>query len=127
MALFDNVNYTFYCDTLGRSAVPDEAAFKPYVLENCLYVKSLIDDGLLAEKAEDGFDSAVCMMIEEDYKYSLIESGQTAVEASESIGGYSYSANTKAYDVALEKNSRSLAEKKYRWLALYCHVLAGVK
>lgn len=127
MALFDNVNYTFYSDTLGRSTVPDEATFEEHKLVNLLYVKSLYSDGLLLEKEEYGIDSAVCMMIEEDYKNSLIESGDANEVSGESIGGYSYSVNTKAYDLAVEKNFKAIGEKKYFWLREYCHVLSGVR
>lgn len=127
MALFDNVNYTFYSDTLGRAVVPNEEVFNSFKTENMLYVKQLVNDDFIVEREENGIDSAICMMIEEDYKNSLIESGQTAVETSESIGGYSYSVSAKEYELNIEKNVKSLAEKKYKWLLLYCHILSGVK
>ena len=67
MALFDNVTYTYYTGTLGRTKVPSEAVFNDYKLQNVLYVKSLLNDGLLKEREAGGIDNACCMMIEEDY------------------------------------------------------------
>ena len=67
MALFDNVTYTYYSDTLGRSVVPSEADFNAHKLENTLYVKQLIDDGLILPKDNNSFDNAACLLIECDY------------------------------------------------------------
>lgn len=124
--MFENVNYNFYSDTLGRAEVPNEAEFNKYALENKLYAKKLYEDGLIEEKEENGIDSAVCLMIEEDYKASQIESGNSALDASESINGYSHSIDTKAYDTYIEKNAKSVANSKYKWLRLYCNIKNGV-
>ena len=67
MALFDNVTYTHYHDDLGRSVVPDAATFDAGKLEIILYVKSLVNDGLIVEREPGGIDDACCMMIESDY------------------------------------------------------------
>ena len=128
MALFDNVTYTYYTGTLGRTKVPSEAVFNDYKLQNVLYVKSLLNDGLLKEREAGGIDNACCMMIEESYNAAQIESGNAGgAITSESIGGYSYSKSSKAADIQTEKNAKSTAEKKYKWLALYCDILNGVR
>ena len=119
MALFDNVTYTHYSSDLGRAIVPDAATFDTYKLENVLYVESLLNDGLIKERKAGGIDDAVCMMIEESYNSAQIESGSTGgAITSESIGGYSYSKSSKAADIQTEKNAKSTAEKKYKWLSL---------
>lgn len=125
--MFENVSYNFYSDTLGRSVIPDEETFRKYELENRLYMKRLVDDNLVEEKEENGIDSAVCMMIEVDYQASQIASGEDAPDASESIGGYSYSTNNKAYEKYVEQNTKSTEEQKYKWLSLFCNVLGGVR
>ena len=128
MALFDNVNYTHYSSDLGRAIVPDTATFDAYKLENILYVESLLNDGLIKERKAGGIDDAVCMMIEETYNAAQIESGSTGgAITSESISGYSYSKSSKAADIQIEKNAKSTAEKKYKWLSLYCDILNGVR
>ena len=127
MALFDNVTYTYYTGTLGRTKVPSEAVFNDHKLQNVLYVKSLLNDGLLKEREAGGIDNACCMMIEEDYCAAQAQAGADDVQTSESIGGYSYTASSKASELAIEKNAKSTAEKKYEWLSLYCDILNGVR
>ena len=128
MALFDNVTYTHYSSDLGRAIVPDAATFDTYKLENVLYVESLLNDGLIKERKAGGIDDAVCMMIEESYNSAQIESGSTGgAITSESIGGYSYSKSSKAADIQTEYKAKSTAEKKYKWLSLYCDILNGVR
>ena len=127
MALFDNVTYTYYTGTLGRTKVPSEAVFNEYKLQNVLYVKSLLNDGLIMEREAGGIDDACCMMIEEDYCAAQAQAGADDVQTSESIGGYSYTASSKASELAIEKNAKSTAEKKYEWLSLYCDILNGVR
>ena len=127
MALFDNVTYTYYTGTLGRTKVPSEAVFNDYKLQNVLYLKSLLNDGLLKEREAGGIDNACCMMIEEDYCAAQAQAGADDVQTSESIGGYSYTASSKASELAIEKNAKSTAEKKYEWLSLYCDILNGVR
>lgn len=131
MALFDNVTYTHYTDTLGRSIVPDEATFNANKLEVVLWVKSLYNDGLLIEREPGGIDDACCMMIEESYTAAQTEAGAGSTGdtggliASESIGGYSYTKSTKAAEIAIEKNAKSADAKKYKWLSLYCDIMNG--
>ena len=123
--MFENVNYAFYSDTLGRSDVPTEADFNKYALENKLFVKRLLGDGLIVEREENGIDSAVCMMIEIDYKAAQIATGDALPATSESIGSFSHSENTKAYDMQLELNAKSVEQQKYRVLSLFCDITAG--
>ena len=128
MAQFDNVNYTHYSSDLGRAIVPDAVTFDAYKLENVLYVESLLNDGLIKERKAGGIDDAVCMMIEESYNAAQIESGSTGgAITSETISGYSYSKSSKAADIQIEKNAKSTAEKKYKWLSLYCDILNGIR
>ena len=128
MALFDNVTYTHYSSDLGRAIVPDAATFDAYKLENVLYIESLLNDGLIKERKAGGIDDAVCMMIEESYNAAQIESGSTGgAITSETISGYSYTKSSKAADIQIEKNAKSTAEKKYKWLTLYCDILNGVR
>ena len=129
MAQFDNVNYTHYKDVLGRTIVPDAATFNQYKLENVLFCKSLLNDNLIAEREPGGLDDACCMMIEESYSAAQTEAGAGSTGgaiASESIGGYSYSKSTKAAEIAVEKNAKSVDAKKYYWLEMYYDVLNGV-
>ena len=123
--MFENVNYTFYSNTLGRSDVPTEADFNKYALENKLFVKRLFGDGLIVEREERGIDSAVCMMIEIDYKAAQIATGDALPASSESIGSFSHSENTKAYDTQLELNAKSIEQQKYRVLSLLCDITSG--
>ena len=123
--MFENVNYTFYSNTLGRSDVPTEADFNKYALENKLFVKRLFGDGLIVEREERGIDSAVCMMIEIDYKAAQIATGDALPASSESIGSFSHSENTKAYDTQLELNAKSIEQQKYRVLSLFCDITSG--
>ncbi len=125
MALFDNVTYAYYTGTLGRTKIPSEAVFNDYKLQNVLYVKSLLNDGLLKEREAGGIDNACCMMIEEDYCAAQAQAGADDVQTSESIGGYSYSVSAKASEIAIEKNAQSKDEKKYKWLSLFCEVTNG--
>jgi hypothetical protein len=128
MALFDNVTYTYYTETLGRSVVPDADTFNSFKLENELYIKQLINDGLILARNDTSFDDACCLFIECDYETSQelnAGAGGSAPIAGENIGGYSYSLNTKAYDIAVEKNQKSNGEKKYKWLGLFCEITAA--
>ena len=128
--MFENVNFTFYSDTLGRSAVPTEADFDRYADDNKLYMKGLINDGIVAEREENGIDSAVCRMIEVDYLTEQEATGAAAENggsvASESINGYSYSYDRTAQQEAVKRNAKSAAQKKIDAIKLYNDWLAGV-
>lgn len=120
--MFEKVNYTYYSDTLGRSAVPTEADFEKYRLENELFIKGLVQDGLIEEREENGLDKAVCLCIEEDFRAAETMNGKTAVKASENINGYSYSRDMSERNKAVELNAKSTAERKFFWLKAFCNV-----
>ena len=128
--MFENVNYTFYSDTLGRSAVPSEADFNNYADDNKMFVKQLVNDGIVTEREENGLDIAVCRMIEIDYLTAQEASGAAAENggsvASESINGYSYSYDKTAQQEAVKLNAKSAAEKKIDIIKLYNDYHAGV-
>lgn len=128
MALFDNVTFTHYHDDMGRTKVPDAAAFNELKLDVVLWVKSINDDGLLVERQAGAIDDACCMMIEETYEAAQTEAGAGStggVYSSESIGGYSYSKSTRAAEIAAEKNTKSVDEMRYKWLERYCYITNG--
>ena len=128
--MFENVNYTYYSDTLGRSAVPTEADFNNYADDNKMFVKQLVNDGIVTEREENGLDIAVCRMIEIDYLTAQEASGAAAENggsvASESINGYSYSYDKTAQQEAVKRNAKSAAQKKINIIKLYNDYRAGV-
>ncbi len=128
--MFENVNYTYYSETLGRSAVPSEADFNNYADDNKMFVKQLVNDGIVTEREENGLDIAVCRMIEIDYLTAQEASGAAAENggsvASESINGYSYSYDKTAQQEAVKLNAKSAAEKKIDIIKLYNDYHAGV-
>lgn len=129
--MFENVNYTYYSETLGRSAVPTEADFNRYAADNKLYMKGLLNDGIVSEREENGIDSAVCRMIEIDYLTEQEATGAAAESggsvASESINGYSYSYDKTAQQEAVKLNAKSAAAKKINVIKLYNDWRAGVR
>lgn len=128
--MFENVNYTYYSETLGRSAVPTEADFNRYADDNRLFMKGLINDGIVTEREENGIDNAVCRMIEIDYLTEQEASGAAAESggsvASESINGYSYSYDKTAQQEAVKRNTKSAAQKKIDIIKLYNDYCVGV-
>lgn len=126
--MFENVNYTYYSETLGRSAVPTEADFKRYADENRLFMKGLITDGIVREREENGVDIAVCRMIEIDYLTEHEASGasESGGVSSESINGYSYSYDRTAQQESAKLNAKSTATKKGEIIKLYNDYNAGV-
>ncbi len=129
--MFEHVTYTFYSDTLGRSAVPTEADFNFYADDNKLLMKQLVNDGIVTEREENGIDTAVCRMIEIDYLTAQESSGAAAENggsvASESINGYSYSYDKPAQQEAVKLNAKSAAAKKINIIKLYNDYEAGVR
>lgn len=128
--MFENVNYTFYSDTLGRSAVPTESDFDRYADDNKMFMKRLVSDGIVTEREENGIDIAVCRMIEIDWLTEQEASGSAAESggavASESINGYSYSIDRTAQQEAVKLNAKSAAAKKIDIIKLYNDYDAGV-
>lgn len=129
--MFENVNYTYYSETLGRSAVPSEADFNNYADDNKMFLKQLVNDGIVTEREENGLDIAVCRMIEIDYLTAQEASGAAAENggsvASESINGYSYSYDKTAQQEAVKLNAKSAAAKKIDIIKLYNDYDAGVR
>ena len=129
--MFENVNYTYYSETLGRSAVPSEADFNNYADDNKMFVKQLVNEGIVTEREENGLDIAVCRMIEIDYLTAQEASGAAAENggsvASESINGYSYSYDKTAQQEAVKLNAKSAAAKKIDIIKLYNDYDAGVR
>lgn len=125
--MFENVNYNFYTTTLGRSAIPNETSFNEYIIENKLFVKQLINDGVLIEREKDGIDSAVCMMIEVDYITAQEANSGSGAISSETINGYSYSYDRTVAQESVKLNAKSAEAKKYKWLKLYCDIIQGVR
>lgn len=127
--MFENVTYSFYTETLGRSAVPSEADFNRYADDNKMFMKQLIADGMVKEREENGIDTAVCRMIEIDYTTEQEASGAAAENggsvASESINGYSYSYDKTAQQEAVKLNAKSSAAKKINIIKLYNDYNAG--
>ena len=124
--MFENVNYDFYKTNLGRSAIPDEATFNEYAIENKLFIKRLISDGMLVEREENGIDSAVCMMTEVDYIEAQETKGSNGAVTSETINGYSCSYDRTVAQEVAKLNAKSTEAKKYKWLKSYCDILQGV-
>lgn len=129
--MFENANYTFYSETLGRSAVPTEAEFNLYADDNKMFLKQLVNDGIVTEREENGLDIAVCRMIEIDYLTAQEASGAAAENggsvASESINGYSYSYDKTAQQEAVKRNAKSAAAKKIDIIRLYNDYTPGVR
>lgn len=129
--MFDNANYTFYSETLGRSAVPTEAEFNLYADDNKMFLKRLVEDGIVTEREENGLDIAVCRMVEIDFITAQEASGAAAESggsvASESINGYSYSYDRTAQQEAVKLNAMSAAAKKIAVIKLYNDYDVGVR
>ena len=124
--MFENVNYNFYKTALGRSAIPDEATFNEYAIENKLFVKRLINDDMIVEREKDGIDSAVCMMIEVDYITAKEATENNGAVTSETINGYSCLYDRTATQEVAKLNAKSTERKKYKWLKSYCEIFQGV-
>lgn len=129
--MFENANYGFYRETLGRSAVPTEADFDLYAEDNRMFLKRLVEDGIVTEREENGLDIAVCRMTEIDWQTAQEASGAAAESggsvASESINGYSYSYDRTAQQEAVRLNAKSAAARKIAVIKLYNDYDAGVR
>lgn len=126
MAMFDNVNYTYYSSTMGRSIVPDSATFDKYKLENIQLVKKWLP--YIEELETSGIDKAVCLMVEVDYQDEQIMSGSDEMAiTSESVGGHSVSFGSVKQTKLNEMNAKSTEQKKVEKLKLFCNCYWGVK
>lgn len=126
MAMFDNVTYTYYSSTMGRSIVPNETEFNKLKLENIQIMKGWLP--YLEELEDGGIDKAVCLMIEVEYADNQILNGESAGSvSSETIGGHSISFGSTQKTKLEELNTVSTMQKKYDKAKLFCHFLVGVK
>ena len=129
--MFENANYGFYRETLGRSDVPTEADFDLYAEDNKMFLKRLVEAGIVTEREENGLDIAVCRMTEIDWQTAQEASGAAAESggsvASESINGYSYSYDRTAQQEAVRLNAKSAAARKIAVIKLYNDYDAGVR
>jgi len=126
MAQFENVNYTFYSDTLGRAVIPDADTFDAFKLENIQLMKIWLP--YIEERETNGIDSAVCMMIETDYTDNqvLTNSDGRAI-VSESLGGHSVSYGSTEKTKLSELNAKSTTDKKIERAKLFCNFTLGVR
>lgn len=115
--MFENVTYDFYTTTLERDIVPSELDFKRYKLENVQYVKSILP--FITENEVNGVDSAVCLMIEVQYRLEQEGMIDGRIAVSESVSGFSQS-----FDVSKIK---TLDSKRTECLRLFCTVYTGVR
>lgn len=121
---YENVTYTFYT-SLGRSAIPTQAEFDKYALENKLYVDTMLP--FITERNENGIDSAVCLMCEVDYLEAQAINTANLSKKSESLDGYSYTLDSGEKERIQSANFKTTAEKKLYWLGLFCEIYGGVK
>lgn len=128
--MFENANYTFYTETLGRSAIPTEADFNLYAEDNKMFLKRLVDDGIVTEREEKGLDTAVCRMAEIDWTAAQEATGASeecgGVLAGESINGYSYTIDRTAQHESARLNAKSAAQRKIEVIRLYNDYDPGV-
>ena len=108
--MFNNVNYTYYTDTLGRAVVPTADDFARYTPEAIAYMTPLLP--FLDEREPDGIDKATCMVVEEYYKGALSGIPAGGRVASETIDSYSRSFN-------LDGAKSPDAQKEF-WILAYC-------
>lgn len=128
MAQFDNVNYTYYSDTLGRAIIPTAEDFNALKLENIQLMKSWLPCIKERQGEDFGIDAAVCLMIEVDYQDTqTLNGGSASAISSESIGGHSVSYGTTAKNKLEELNALSTKARKLEKVKLFCDVETGVK
>ena len=108
--MFENVNFTYYTQTLHRSVVPTQADFQRWTPEAEAYMTPLLP--FLNEREPGGIDKATCMVVEEFYKGSNSGIPAGARVASESIDSYSRSFN-------LDGAKSADAQKEF-WILAYC-------
>lgn len=130
MALFENVTYDFYSDVLGRAIIPDAETFEKLKLLNVQKMKCLLP--YLEEREENGIDSAVCMMMEIDYRNETASSGaggssaSGSVISSESVNGHSVSFDNAARIKELELDAKGTEERKLDVIKLFCYLNVGM-
>lgn len=125
MADFTKVTYTYYSDTLGRAVIPTDEEFDALKLPNVQKMKTLLP--YVEELEPNGIDSAVCMMIEAEYKNNMLKSGASSeAVSSESLGGHSINYGSNALNKAVELDAKSLDAQKMDAIKLFCRLNIGV-
>ena len=114
--MFENVNYSYYHDTLGRSVVPDAQTFNRYIPEAKRYMLPLVPFLVERISPAGGIDAATCMVVEETYQAAASSVPDGAIVASESIDSYSRSFKVDGS----AGNSASTGAKKEAWIDMYC-------
>ena len=109
--MFENVNYTYYSSTLGRSVIPSSVEFEKYTLEAKAYMLPLLP--FLGEREENGIDKTVCMLVEVCYSAKQSGTDDGRREASRTIGSFSQSFDT-GY-------AKSTDVKKSFWINQFCY------
>ena len=114
--MFENVNYTYYHDTLGRSVVPDEATFNRWKPEAERYMLPLVPFLVERTVPGGGIDAATCMVVEECCQAGASGVPDGAIIASETIDSYS-----RSFKVDGSAGSAASSEaKKAAWVDMYC-------
>ena len=108
--MFENVNYTYYSSTMGRTVITSETDFNRFKENALAYMTPLVP--FLAEREPGGLDKAACMVVEECYKADLAGIPAGVRVASESIDSYS-----RSFDMSKAQSSE--VQKEF-WILYYC-------
>lgn len=127
--MYENVDYSFYTESLKRNAIPSQEEFDRLILLNIAYFESLSSVYGITERAENGIDSAICMMCEVDY---LTDKAMTGEEnsgriSSASVGGVSESYDKTYANAVIAANVKPVEVQKMAYIRLFCHLYCGVK
>lgn len=124
LAMFEKVTYDYYSNDLGRAIIPDEETFNKYKLENIQFVKQRLP--WIMETEENGIDSAVCLLIEIDYKKDAAMEPGAGIVSSESVSGHSISFDNTAAAKIIEQNAKPIETQKLDAIRLFCYIDVGV-
>lgn len=122
--MFENVTYEYYTQILNRSIIPTEEEFNSLILLNEKWIERYLD--YIDERATNGIDNSVCLLCEVDYKENTKNKAENATVASESVSGHSVSYLTSQKAKEEELNAKSIDQKKWEIVKLFCDVSIGV-
>ena len=122
---FENVTYTFYTETLGRSVIPSEIEFNKLTLENILRMKTYLP--FLTERAENGIDSATCLACEVCYQDAQAVLFDNLEKKTVSLDGYSETLDVSEKERIQAGNFKTTDEKIRYWIDLFCEFNGGIK
>lgn len=111
--MFENVSYTYYHETLGRSVVPDAQTFNRWIPEAKRYMLPLVP--FLVEREPGGIDKATCMVVEATYQAAASGVPDGARLTSESIDSYS-----RSFNLGEASGKSTSGAKKEAWIEMYC-------